>query len=37
MRLLCEALGFFTSLVVIYMAFAFLAASNDTLWQSWVQ
>ena len=37
MRLLCEALGFFTFLVVIYMAFAFLAASNDTLWQSYVQ
>lgn len=37
MRFLCEALGFSFFLFVIYMAFAFAAASSDTLWQSWVQ
>jgi hypothetical protein len=37
MKMLVEALGFFSTLVVIYMAFAFAAASSDTLWQSWVQ
>ena len=37
MRFLGEALGFSFCLFVIYMAFAFMAASNDALWQSWVQ
>jgi hypothetical protein len=36
MRLLLEAFGFFSTLVVIYLAFAFMAAANDQLWFSWV-
>jgi len=37
MKMLVEALGFFSTLVVIYLFFAFIAASNDKLWASFVQ
>ncbi len=37
MRFLCETLGLLSFFVVIYMAFVFLAATNDQMWSTWVQ
>jgi hypothetical protein len=37
MKMLGEALVFIAAIAGVYMGFVFLAASNDTLWQSWVR
>jgi len=37
MKTLVETLVFVAAIAGVYMGFGFLAASNDTLWQSWVR
>lgn len=37
MRTLIDGLLFFASMAMIYIAFIFIAASDDRLWASWVQ
>jgi hypothetical protein len=37
MRFLYETLGLLSFFVVIYLAFIFLAATNDQMWSTYVQ
>ena len=36
LRTIFEAVTFSAVLIVIYICFLFLAATNDSMWQSWV-